>query len=150
MFWRKKRCYGVLPAEGADLATASFPCVDLSLAGNLKGLAGSQSGAFYGFIKVMRKLRERNCAPRAVLIENVIGFLSAHDGKFFQIALQELAKLDYFIDAFIVDARHFVPQSRPRVFIIGFERSLAPAVCRNGYLFDGGEINGSLDYPGSI
>lgn len=37
------------------LATASFPCNDLSLAGARKGLAGEHSSAFWGFIRVLQK-----------------------------------------------------------------------------------------------
>src|SRR5208282_2328301 len=80
--WRTNRILERIPAQRADLATASFPCVDLSLAGNLKGLSGSQSGAFHGFIKVMKNLRQQGRPPKVVLIENVIGFLTSHDGKF--------------------------------------------------------------------
>lgn len=134
--WRTDRILAGVPRRRVDLATASFPCVDLSLAGNLKGLSGSQSGAFYGFIKVIKKLREQRRAPRAILVENVIGFLSSHDGKFFQVALQQLADLGYFLDAFVVDAKHFTPQSRPRLFIVGFERPLIPAQRYRSYLFD--------------
>jgi DNA (cytosine-5)-methyltransferase 1 len=135
--WKTERILARIPVRPVDLATASFPCVDLSLAGNLKGLSGEDSGAFYGFIKVLKKLRQQGRAPRAVLIENVIGFLSSHDGKFFRVALQQLADLGYFVDAFVVDAKHFTPQSRPRVFIIGFEKSLMPAKRYQYYLFDG-------------
>jgi DNA (cytosine-5)-methyltransferase 1 len=134
--WKTERILARIPARPVDLATASFPCVDLSLAGNLKGLAGEDSGAFYGFIKVIKKLRQQGRAPRAVLIENVIGFLSSHDGKFFRVALQQLADLGYFVDAFIVDAKHFTPQSRPRVFIVGFEEPVMPAKRYQSYLFD--------------
>lgn len=64
------------------LATASFPCNDLSLAGGRAGLAGTQSSAFYGFTRVLREMRSRR--PRFVLLENVAGFLSSHDGKDFR------------------------------------------------------------------
>jgi DNA (cytosine-5)-methyltransferase 1 len=125
--WQTDEIVARIPRQRADLATASFPCVDLSLAGNLKGLSGSESGAFYGFIKVLKKLRQQRRSPRAVLVENVIGFLSSHKGKFFKAALQELAELGYYVDAFIVDAKHFTPQSRPRLFVLGFQRDLMPA-----------------------
>jgi DNA (cytosine-5)-methyltransferase 1 len=55
-----------------------------------------------------------------------MGFLSSHDGKFFRLALRELSELGYYVDAFTVDAKHFTPQSRPRMFIVGFQRELAP------------------------
>lgn len=133
--WETDRILARIPARRVNLATASFPCVDLSLAGNLKGLSGSESGSFYGFIKVMRKLRQQGRAPRAVLIENVIGFLSAHSGKHFRAALQQLSDLGYFVDAFVVDAKHFTPQSRPRVFIVGFEERLTSARPSQSFLF---------------
>lgn len=42
-----------------SLATASFPCTDLSLAGRREGLAGSQSSAFWGFINVLESMEGR-------------------------------------------------------------------------------------------
>src|SRR5690348_6747450 len=98
--WNTERILKRIPERAVELATASFPCVDLSLAGNLKGLSGDQSGAFYGFVEVMKRLRDQGRMPKAVLVENVIGFLSSHEGKFFRIALQHLADLGYFLDAF--------------------------------------------------
>lgn len=145
--WKTEKILARIPARPVDLATASFPCVDLSLAGNLKGLTGEDSGAFYGFIKVLKKLRQQRRAPRAVLIENVIGFLSSHDGKFFRVALQQLADLGYFVDAFVIDAKHFTPQSRPRVFIVGFEHRLMPAKRYQSYLFDDGSLESFRENP---
>jgi DNA (cytosine-5)-methyltransferase 1 len=100
-----------------DLATASFPCNDLSLAGGRKGLAGSQSSAFWGFVDVLRKLGERR--PPLVLLENVVGFLTSHGGQDLEEALKALNGLGYAVDVFIVDAAHFVPQSRQRLFVVG-------------------------------
>lgn len=99
------------------LATASFPCNDLSLAGARAGLKGSQSSAFYGFIRLLHEMRKRR--PRFVLLENVTGFLSSNGGSDFRWALMELNRLGYAVDAFIVDALHFVPQSRSRLFVVG-------------------------------
>lgn len=124
--WKTKQIISQIPAGKLDLATACFPCVDLSLAGNLKGFAGEQSGAFNGFTKVLGALQRENRLPRAVLVENVIGFLSSHNGKFLRIALKALSSLGYYLDAFIVDAKSFVPQSRPRLFLVGFLHELMP------------------------
>lgn len=98
------------------LATASFPCNDLSLAGARAGLKGSQSSAFYGFIRVLRDMGKRR--PRFVLLENVTGFLSSNGGRDFRSALLELNRLEYTVDPFIIDAVHFVPQSRSRLFVL--------------------------------
>jgi DNA (cytosine-5)-methyltransferase 1 len=99
------------------LATASFPCNDLSLAGARGGLEGAQSSAFWGFVSILTGMAERR--PPLVLIENVPGFLTSGGGKDLQAALAALNGLDYAVDIFVVDAAHFVPQSRPRLFIIG-------------------------------
>ena len=108
------------------LATASFPCNDLSLAGARKGLAGAQSSAFWGFIEVMTKMGRRR--PPMVLLENVTGFLTSHDGGDFRDALLALNRLGYAVDAFIIDAVRFVPHSRQRLFVVGTRTESVSAV----------------------
>jgi DNA (cytosine-5)-methyltransferase 1 len=98
------------------LATASFPCNDLSLAGARAGLKGKQSSAFYGFVRLLHEMGRRR--PRFVLLENVTGFLTSRSGADFRAALLELNNLGYTVDPFIIDALHFVPQSRSRLFVI--------------------------------
>jgi DNA (cytosine-5)-methyltransferase 1 len=100
-----------------DLATASFPCNDLSLAGMRNGLGGKQSSAYWGFVRILEEMGHRR--PPIILIENVAGFLSSHGGQDFQSALLSLNKLGYAVDAFIIDAARFVPQSRVRLFVVG-------------------------------
>ncbi len=99
------------------LATASFPCNDLSLAGARKGLAGEHSSAFWGFIRILKEMGARR--PPLVLLENVTGFLTSHDGADFHEALLALNDLGYAVDAFIIDASRFVPHSRQRLFVVG-------------------------------
>lgn len=106
-----------IPA-GLDLATSSFPCKDLSLAGGREGLAGVQSRMFWEFSRVLSEMNPQD-RPRSVLLENVAGFATSRDGKDVRAALVELNQLGYTCDVFTVDARHFVPQSRSRMFIIG-------------------------------
>lgn len=112
--------------DGADmpdieLATASFPCNDLSLAGSRNGLAGMHSSAFWGFINVLKTMGKRR--PPMVLLENVAGFLTSNDGNDFRDALVALNELGYAVDAFIIDAARFVPQSRVRLFVVGTKAS---------------------------
>ena len=104
-----------LPA--AALATASFPCNDLSAAGSRRGLAGLHSSAFWGFVKILKSLGNRK--PPLVLLENVTGFLTSSGGKDFEEALCALNSLGYGVDPFIIDAVRFVPQSRQRLFVVG-------------------------------
>lgn len=98
------------------LFTASFPCNDLSIAGSMSGLNGKQSGAFWGFVRILEKLGERR--PPLILLENVVGFLMANEGRDFETALLSLNKLGYACDAFILNASSFAPQSRARLFVV--------------------------------
>ena len=99
------------------MATASFPCNDLSLAGMRKGLAGKQSSAYWGFVRILDEMGSRR--PPIVLLENVSGFLTSHGGRDFQAALLALNRLGYAVDGMIIDASCFVPQSRVRLFVVG-------------------------------
>ncbi len=100
-----------------DLATASFPCTDLSLAGNRLGLSGAQSGMFWQCARVLQEMRHRR--PYAIMLENVPSFATSHGGNDLYLALKRLNRLGYWCDLLVADARHFLPQSRPRLFIIG-------------------------------
>ena len=106
-----------------SLATASFPCNDLSLAGSRHGLAGLQSSAFWGFIDILKGMKREHRLPPLVLLENVTGFLSSNGGRDFEDALLALNDLGYAVDAFIIDAARFVPQSRQRLFVVGVKTS---------------------------
>src|SRR5262249_37625506 len=100
-----------------SLATASFPCTDLSLAGGRAGLSGKNSSAFWGFIEILNQMGDRK--PQLILLENVTGFLTSNGGEDFKDALLALTELGYCVDAFIIDAANFVPQSRVRLFVVG-------------------------------
>ncbi len=106
-----------------DIATASFPCVDLSLAGHRRGLDGEHSGLFFEFARVLREMGDR--LPSVVMIENVTSFVSSRGGRDLRASLEALNSLGYVCDVLTADARWFVPQSRPRLFIIGTRERLA-------------------------
>jgi DNA (cytosine-5)-methyltransferase 1 len=113
-----------LPAATVDLAWASFPCQDLSLAGGCRGLgrerddARTRSGTFWPFWKLMRSLVEAGHAPRTIVLENVYGCLTSHGGTDFAAIVSALSDSEYRLGAAVINASHFVPQSRPRVFFI--------------------------------
>lgn len=119
--WDTRSVLERIPAS-PFLATASFPCVDLSLAGHWKGFAGEHSSTFFGFTKVIDAMGEAR--PRVVMLENVTGFISSKGGRDFEAAVRELASLGYRLDAFVMDARWFLAQSRPRVFVVGIHESV--------------------------
>lgn len=105
-----------LPKDLA-LAWASFPCTDLSLAGNRAGLKGIQSGTFWHFSRLLRELGDKR--PSVVALENVHGLATSHGGDDLTALIRELNDLGYSVDLMALDAKRFVPQSRPRIFIVG-------------------------------
>ena len=104
--------------EVADLAWASFPCQDLSLAGGGAGLKGERSGTFWPFWDLMTALGREGRAPRMIVLENVCGTLSSHDGEDFRAICGALHDGGYRFGALVVDAVLFVPQSRPRLLVV--------------------------------
>lgn len=102
----------------ADLAWASFPCQDLSLAGMGAGLSGARSSTFWPFWNLMRDLAAEGRAPQVIILENVYGAITSHGGQDFRAISEALATGGYRFGALVVDAVHFVPQSRPRLFIV--------------------------------
>ncbi|NUJ79241.1 DNA cytosine methyltransferase [Methylocystis sp. FS] len=111
----------------ADLVWASFPCQDLSLAGAGAGLKGERSGTFWPFWDLMKALRKEGRAPSLIVLENVCGALTSHGGKDFVKICEALAKERYRFGALVIDAALFVPQSRPRLFIIAAREDVAVA-----------------------
>jgi DNA (cytosine-5)-methyltransferase 1 len=102
----------------ADLAWASSPCQDFSLAGGRAGLRGDRSSAFWGFWRLIEALVAQGRAPRALVIENVCGLLTANGGSDFAALAGALAAQGYRFGALEIDAAAFLPQSRPRLFIL--------------------------------
>ncbi|MGH6931670.1 MAG: DNA cytosine methyltransferase [Dongiaceae bacterium] len=108
----------------AGLAWASFPCQDLSLAGMGAGLKGERSGTFWPFWRLMKKLNAEGRGPQIVTLENVCGTLTSHSGKDFVVIADALAEQGYRFGAIVMDAVEFVPQSRPRLFIVAVAAGL--------------------------
>jgi DNA (cytosine-5)-methyltransferase 1 len=118
----------------ADLAWASFPCQDLSLAGAGAGLEGRRSGAFWPFWRLMLQLAKERRAPRLIAIENVCGLLSSHDGADFAALISAVQAGGYRCGALVIDAVEFTPQSRPRLFLLAVAQDVAvpPALLADG------------------
>ena len=106
----------VASVPDCSLYTASFPCNDLSVAGAMGGLHGKESSAFWGLVRILKEKGERR--PQLVMLENVLGFLMCDQGRDFEMALLALCDLGYTVDALILNASSFVPQSRPRLFVV--------------------------------
>lgn len=101
--------------DPVDLICGGFPCQDFSTAGNRKGLAGSQSGLWWEFHRIVAGLR-----PAWIVVENVVGMLSSHRGWDMGAILRSLGDLGYWWAYRVLDAQWFgLPQRRKRVFIVG-------------------------------
>jgi DNA (cytosine-5)-methyltransferase 1 len=112
-----------LPGE-AKLVWASFPCQDLSLAGMGAGLRGERSGTFWPFWRIIEKLIGEGRGPDLIVLENVLGTLTSHEGKDFAAIAEALTEQGYNYGAVVMDAAEFIPHSRPRLFIIGVASGL--------------------------
>lgn len=102
----------------AHLSWASFPCQDLSLAGSLGGIHASRSGLVWEWLRVLDEMEKR---PKILLLENVVGLLSTNHGENYRVLHTALVERGYNCGAIVLNASYFVPQSRPRVFIIAVE-----------------------------
>lgn len=111
------------------LVWASFPCQDLSLAGNGAGLSGSRSGTFRPFWKLILGLIRQHRHPKIIVLENVVGTLTSHNGKDFAAIVSALQSAGYLVGALIMDAAKFLPQSRPRLFIVAANAELHLPSC---------------------
>lgn len=104
------------PAD-TQLAWASSPCTDLSLAGSRAGLRGRESSAFWLWVDLLRRLN--GDAPSVIVLENVTGLASSRGGDDLRAAIRGLNDVGYSIDILVLDARRFLPQSRARLFLVG-------------------------------
>lgn len=100
----------------AKLSWASFPCQDLSLAGKIGGIHSERSGLVWQWLRVIDEMGDE--APRVVCLENVVGLVSSRGGDDYRALHAALEARGYRCGAVLVNADNFVPQSRPRVFVV--------------------------------
>lgn len=107
----------------ADLIWGSSPCQDLSLAGAGAGLGGQRSGTYHAFWRLVAALAKENRAPKLVAIENVTGALTSRGGADFAAMMGAFTENGYRPGAMVINAELFLPQSRPRLFVIGVHQN---------------------------
>ncbi|MBD3824044.1 MAG: DNA (cytosine-5-)-methyltransferase [Epsilonproteobacteria bacterium] len=131
-----KHINSVIPDH--DVLLAGFPCQPFSIAGVSKKNSLGRSHGFECqtqgtlFFDVARILAAKR--PKAFLLENVKNLKSHDKGKTFQIIMQTLDELGYWVadanveknvkDPKIIDAQHFLPQHRERIVLVGFKKEL--------------------------
>lgn len=107
----------------ADVLCAGFPCQPFSQAGYKRGFDETHQSRGNMFFVICEILKAKR--PKALFLENVRHLLAHDNGRTFQIILETLDALDYDVYYKIVKASDYgLPQHRPRVFIIGFDRAL--------------------------
>jgi len=102
----------------ADLAWASFPCQDLSLAGPRTGLHGARSGLFWAFWRLLEGLDREGRGPELIVLENVRGLAAKRSHADFAALVEALTRSGRWTGCLEIDARRFLPQSRPRLFFV--------------------------------
>lgn len=105
----------------AELAWASFPCQDLSLAGLTEGIHGARSGLVWQWLRIIDEMPER---PKVLVAENVAGLVSVEGGAHYRLLHKALTQRGYAVGAMLLDASRWVPQSRPRIFVVAVEAGL--------------------------
>ena len=101
-----------------EVAFGSFPCTDLSLAGARAGLDGLESSLVREYQRILGEMGHRK--PSLVVLENVPGFATSNNGHDLRTTIEGLNSLGYVCDILVLDALRFVPQSRPRIFLVGW------------------------------
>lgn len=105
--------------RNASLAWGSSPCTDLSLAGSRGGLRAGESNAFWQYIRILDELG--SARPPVAVLENVVGLATSHGGDDLAAAVRAFNELGYSVDVLALDARRFIPQSRPRLFLVAVQ-----------------------------
>ena len=112
-------CGAALPA--ATLSWASFPCQDLSLAGLIGGIGAKRSGLVWEWLRVIDEMKR---PPPILVAENVVGLVSADGGVHYKNLHAALVARNYRVGAILLDAINWLPQSRPRIFVIAVSRDI--------------------------
>lgn len=111
-----------------DVLLAGFPCQPFSIAGVSKKNALNRPHGFEDktqgtlFFNVAKILEHHK--PSAFLLENVRNLVSHDKGNTFRIIKDTLEELGYDVKCRVIDGRHWTPQHRERIFIVGFRKEL--------------------------
>lgn len=111
--------------DDLDLAWASTPCQNFSSAGLGEGLLGKSSSVFVCWWNLIRSKVESSAHPKIVVLENVRGLLKSRNGLDLREIAESFYDTGYRFGVVVIDAIHFLPQSRPRLFLIAIRNDFA-------------------------
>lgn len=101
------------PFKGVDLLSGGLPCPPFSVAGKQLG-KNDERNLFPAFFRLIREIK-----PRAILVENVRGFLDPVFEDYRETLRQQFGTLGYECNWKLLQASDFgVSQLRPRVAIV--------------------------------
>jgi len=102
----------------SDILTAGFPCQPFSIAGMQKGFEDERSHVFWKIVSILKKNK-----PNIVILENVKNLQSHDNGNTFQIIIENLKTLNYYIKYNILNTSKItgIPQNRERIYIVCFK-----------------------------
>ncbi|MDH5763626.1 MAG: DNA (cytosine-5-)-methyltransferase [Nitrospinota bacterium] len=111
-----------------DVLTAGFPCQPFSIAGVSKkkslgrehGFKDKTQGTLFFNVAQILEIKR----PKMFMLENVKNLIGHDKGKTFEIIQGTLKELGYHLFYEVIDAQHYVPQHRERLFIIGFDKKV--------------------------
>ena len=114
----------------ADLWTYSFPCQDISVAGNLAGISkGTRSGLLYEVERLLNIAKDEGTLPKYLLLENVKNLVSKRFKDDFNKWLEYLESLGYKNYWQILNAKDYgIPQNRERVFCVSIRGEHSPFI----------------------
>ena len=105
-----------------DLITYSFPCQDLSDAGNKKGMkegSDTRSSLLWQVGRLLEDMAERNALPQVLLMENVSAILNKNNLSWFNKWIVDLNALGYTSSYTVMNAKDYgIPQNRKRCFMV--------------------------------
>ncbi|KAJ3254754.1 hypothetical protein HDU77_003950 [Chytriomyces hyalinus] len=98
-----------------DILTAGFPCQSFCKVGDRTALDDDRGELFFEVVRILKGKR-----PKAFVLENVANLVTMQEGAVFETITHHLKEAGYHVHHKIIDASHYVPQTRKRVYIIGF------------------------------
>lgn len=99
--------------ENFDILCAGFPCQAFSLGGKQAGFDDVRGTIFFNIADMLQVKR-----PKMALFENVKNLRSHDKGRTFKVIQAKLDSLDYHHHTILINAQHFVPQKRERIYIV--------------------------------
>lgn len=113
------KCLEEKALENFNILCAGFPCQAFSLAGKQKGFSDVRGTIFFDIERILKYKR-----PEMFLLENVKNLRSHDKGNTFKVISQNLDNLNYWHETFLINAEHFVPQKRERIYIVGLNKDV--------------------------